>query len=856
MMLADESRRSDLLRIKRGMRSIGYHDKLLLSDYEYADVTQSSPSVRSIPLAGFAQSLPSYRDACIGVIVSNGLSGAAHVVQHRALGAPMIFEIGAETIDRWKITESGDPELKERISHEQIENAFIINESLWSPACILRAKAIHFDTEPVQLDFVDIGLMPALEGMIHKKLDRLLRDILASIVDFYRQHNRKKPDPEYLFRLVFRFIAAKVFRDRSFPGGWNSDDAVEVLKAVEYHYNAGSNDALTSVTYKRGIADHTWSLISSAFHFQNLSVDDLAFIYENTLITKETRKTLGTHSTPTNVAEYLIRKLPFQDLPESDRHVLEPCAGHGIFLISAMRRLRELLPSTMSDRQRHNYFVKRLVGIEIDTFAHEVCLLSLILADYPNPDGWQLHNEDVYGTTLLEKGLGRADVLLCNPPFEDFNPTERKQYGDRIQYLQKPAELLRRVLSKPPRLLGMVLPVRFIGTGAAYRDAHYKLANAYGKVEIIEMPEVFNYSAARTVLLLASDRKEENTQVVVTCRVVDKRAGLELFRRGEEPPATTDVKAVSQKGSKAFSLWQPRLSRIWSYMEEYPKLGSVTTIHQGIHWKGRSRKSKGHRTDVISDIEKPGYMKGFARVEGSLLQYGIKGQQYLSLLPKDQHDNAFKYPWKFPKAVCNAARLGGRSWRIGAVADSVGMAFSKQFFAFWPDKSISIYALAALLNSPVANAYSFDKDEERDNRIKTFRSLPIPPPEYLVSGRRIDMLSRELHYRIEERQKSSSRSATHSLMALLLQLDAAILQAYDLPPVLERELLDSFREVARPIPFVEFDGYYSEGFTAYIPLYELISEEFQEARADRLLARLTTVYDRKISEMLNWLNEE
>lgn len=292
-------------------------------------------------------------------------------------------------------------------------------------------------------------------------------------------------------------------------------------------------------------------------------------------------------------------------------------------------------------------------------------------------------------------------------------------------------------------------------------------------------------------------------------------------------------------------------------MEDYPKLESVTDIHQGIHWKGSESRKRGQkRTDVISDVEKPGYKKGFPRVKNCLTQYSIKGEQYLSLNPKDQHDNAYKHPWRLPKAVCNAFRLSRKMWRIAAVADQIGLAFSKQFFAFWPRQTVSIYAIAALLNSPITNAYSFDKDSDKDNRIKTFRSLPIPPIEHLVSGGKIDALSRELHSLIENRRQILFGLATDSLKETLLQIDAAILQAYDLPPALERELLDQFQGEPRPIPFVEFNGYYPSGFTAYIPLHELISDEFQEARADRLLDRITPVYDHEISEMLSWLNED
>lgn len=841
-----------LQRMGRALRSIGYRDEWLLSNYEYADVAGDSYAVRTVAMAAFAQMPPSYRNACIGVITANGVSGAAHVQQHRALGAPMVFEVSDTGIDRWKVTKSGEPEFRGRISHNEIDKAFSVHQNEWNPDRVLRAKAIGADPGTVQLDFIDLGLMPALEGMIYKKMDRLLKDTLHKVVKTYQRYNHAEPPSDYLFRLVFRFIAAKLFRDRKFSGGWDSDDPATILKAVEGHYNSDSQNVLPFLRYRREVAEIAWETISSAFHFQNLSVDDLAFIYENTFITDKTRKTLGIHSTPPRVAEYIVRKLPFEELPESDRHILEPCSGHGVFLIAAMRRLRELLPAGMSDARRHQYFVNRLVGIEMDAFSLEVCRLSLMLADYPNPNGWRLHNEDVYATTRLNDELKRADIVLCNPPFKDFRYDEREKYGDDL-LIQKPAELLRRILDNPPLLLGFVLPLIF-NTGNPYRDFHHRLSRSYGSIELVSLPEVFNYSDVPTVLLLASEQRNKNALTAVTCRTFNDQSIETFFREGREPVANTELRTVAEEKDSSFSLWIPRFSRVWRYLEGFPTLEQEVDIHQGIHWKGRKGKHKRgeRRTDVISDNETPGFIKGVPRVEDHLTQYSLKGHQYLSLCPEHQKDNSYKYPWNKPKAVCNAFRLRRSPWRVGAVADPLGLAFSKQFFAFWPSGATSIYALAALLNSPVTNAWCFTRDLQIENRKQTLCALPIPPPEYLAPEQEIDTLSRELHRRIQKSDEILQAGDGAALKQLLLQIDAAILKAYDLPPVLERELLDTFQGVPRPVPF-EFNGYYPQNFSAYLPLHELISEEFKDARVDLLLERLEPVYDSKISEMVAWL---
>ena len=84
--------------------------------------------------------------------------------------------------------------------------------------------------------------------------------------------------------------------------------------------------------------------------FQNLSVEVLAYIYENTLVDDLARKRLGIHSTPSSIARYLVNRLPFEGFSQDDRRVVEPCSGHSIFLVAALQRLRDLLPADFDDK--------------------------------------------------------------------------------------------------------------------------------------------------------------------------------------------------------------------------------------------------------------------------------------------------------------------------------------------------------------------------------------------------------------------------------------------------------------------------------------------------------------------------
>lgn len=832
----------------RALSSVGYEGDLKKNNYEFFTTNSNQPT-KIVSKITFAQTPANIRNSCIAVISDNGKSGVENVIQFRDTGAPLIFEYvrNENLIRRWK---SGvfKPEFIENIAVNQIENAFKQNKNEWNPETIFRAKLISKDRTPTQLDFIDIGLLPAVEGDIHERLHKLLNRTFEDVI-------KNEPEIENVFRLVFRFIAAKVLIDEGHKQNWSSKNADEILKSVENYYNSDGSEILAVQVKNQETLEIAWNSIRSSFHFQNLSVDDLAFVYENTLISPELRKKYGVHSTPPHVAEYIVRNLAIEEIPENDRYVLEPCSGHGVFLISAMRRLRELLKTPMTSKERHNYFVERLTGIELDSFALEVCRLSLMLADYPNPDGWNLYQEDVFATDRLEKELEKARIVLCNPPFENFDQEKKERYGENTLFLQQPKEIIRRILTNPPETLGFVMPSIF-STSNKYREIQLELAKKYGNLKLAELPEVFNHAQVRTTLLMASDKRDRGKNTFVSYRIVGNKNHQALIDEKKFFPPSEKILPVPEI-AKNFSLWIPKLSKLWVYLDDFPKLGSTANIKTGLRWLSEDeRKQKfGEIIPISSEIEKPNFRKGCLRVEDTFEQYKIKQTKYLSLLPEHQYSlfRAFGLDWDKPKVVCNATRLRRSYWRLGAFADVDGLYFSKEFHCIWSMYTISIYSIAAILNSPLANAFVFDYDSttKSANRISTLENLPIPFMELLDTNNRIHTISEIFHTKMKHRDSFTDDSIVKKM---LLEIDAEVLKAYDLPPILERQLLDCFQGIKRPIP-IDFNGYYSKDFKAYIPLHELISEDIQESTGEKILKNIKPIYDTKTSKMLAWLND-
>lgn len=823
-----------LSEIRNQLNQLGYVDGLLKENYAFDDATSPLKKDLNIPLAAFAQTPPSYRSACIGVLSANGNSGEKFVSEYRTLGAPLFFETFADHIRQYKIN-AKKAEFIESIQANEIKNAFEHNKDRWSPEIIFRAKLINQQKTPYQLDFVDIGLMPALRGMIDKKLDRLLDSIITEAIRIFKRQKNHEPNNESLFRLVFRFLAAKIFRDRQHRGNWGDNDARNIINEINNFYNFSDKER-QNIIDDPGIQQVIWNKFADSFNFQNLSVDDLAFIYENTFIQKDSRKRLGIHSTPPEIADLIVNRLPIELLGQDDRFVLEPFAGHGIFLISSLRKLRDLLPSSWTAQQRHEYLKERLTAIEIEVFSAEVCRLCLMLADYPNPNGWNILSGDIFDDDLLEEQLKRSKILLCNPPFEDFKDSERRYYGDKIINYHKPYEILRRILTNPPEMLGYVMPKSTI-IGENYRELQKHIAFNYKNVEIIMMPDrIFQFSDQETALLIAFDRNDDSDAVITTNTFwVDYKDKPHLFETGQLPVPV--AKTISRLDYTGFTpLWTPLFGEVWEYLKDYPRLGGVAEFHRGIEWN-ISVKLK--RNLLISEHPKPGFRKGLDTSKGKIEPYYAHEFVYLNMEDKFKRTNNHSLPWSSPKVIVNKSRLSRSPWRIVGYPDHDGLVVSQYFTSLWPRDGINIEVISAIVNSPIANAMVYLNGFGRDNPIKLLEDIPIPPAKAID----IQEITRKVKYYIELRSSLGllkNNKLIDNMTATLLEIDGLLLKAYDLPPRIERKLLDFFSGLQRPVPF-DFYEYFPDSFAPYIPLHMYLKMDLKKLSAKELLKRIKPI---------------
>jgi hypothetical protein len=831
--------RNDVLNaLKAALQGIGYEDGRVRRNYSFADLSGGGVEVRRVPMAAFADYPHSYQNACVGVVFApDGQAGGNLLGQYQSLGAPLLLEVVGDRIQAWSNRSDGIQRLGRSFLVADVAEVMTRRRSEWGKASLgvsRRPSSIHSLIQP---DFFDRGLMPMLQKQFQQRLRQQLELSYRAIHETYVRVHSREPDVADLFAFLFRFVTAKIFMDRADATGWDhlENDPLKILKAAERH--TGLLDKPESDFRRKAILETAWATVSESLQFQNLAAPDLAFVAESAFITPETRKQLGVHSTPSGLAEYIVENLPWEQVPWDKRVVFEPFSGHGILLAKAMERMGHDLPSNWTPAKRHEYFRERLIGVEDQPLSLEICRLVLTLTDYPNGNSWDgLQCSDMFQWEGWDETMQSATVVLSNPPYEKFT----KAYREKINATKTkpPAEMMHRIMKQPPALLGLVLPRSFL-TDPVYRDANREIAKRYGEVKIVELPPIFRYADNDTIALMTSSLRQAGTTVSLHHSEVPKgreEQFLEDFHVSEARQSNVTIPKDSDK--TPFSLRLLPEDSVTAELKATSKLGDVSEIHKGVNWITRTdgKKQSAPRTDVAHEIggkQRKGYHKGAEKMQGNLGQFQLRRIRMLSLRDEDQDPStrANRRSWGNMKVAFNAARFQpGSPWRIAAFCDLEGLAFTKQYFCAWPKPGVSVAALAAILNSQVANLWAYERDRGRDNRVETINDLPLPLIHHLLEGSQLDRLATNLQAMLEMKPEffnEAHQPTEAEVTQAVLRLDAAVLDAYELTAAQQQRLLRLFDGWNRPLP-PPFDKcfirYFPEGFEEEITLSQYLAD--------------------------------
>lgn len=788
----------------------------------------------TVPLVAFAHPPADARSACIAVIEAEA-SSPELVARFGSTGAPVVLVCGQRGVEWWKQSAAEPVQIGPPIPPSEVGRFFSGRADDFAPDAVYRAKTWgRFDSQH-QRSFVDLGLMPVVEERIGRDLERLIVSNVQRLRSLLQWRTLSDKQGQWLLKSVFWLVSAKILRDKEVPRFVDIElrDVDSVFRAVAEHYSAHQL-AIPNDRQRRALAEVAVE-VGRFSSLQLTTTESLAYVYENALISKETRQSLGTHSTPTYLVDYVVGRLAHwvSQIPADERDVFEPACGHAGFLVSAMRLLAEFLPAAQSTpARRRQYLRTRIHGCDVDAFALEIARLSLTLADIPNPNGWDLAPGDFFLKDELADPADRATIFLANPPFENFSTAEREWYRSRgasLTYRNKAAELLARVL---PRLrdgsvFGVVVPQGFLNSkgSAAIRQ---QLLDGFEFNEICLFPDkVFAFSDSESAVLIGRKRRPGPSSRLRYRRVRER--DMDRFRKDYR---TTIDQSVTQSALSDSSLRIPDLGDLWDSCSALPRLEESALIGQGFTFKGEPLR-RGRPT--VSDRRFPGAVRGFHRFPRGIGLHELPPEVWLNtqrdVVRRPHHGTEVG----IPQIVLNEAPSSRGPWRLKALIDRDGHAVTGRFNVLRPsDDSLPLELFWAICNSPVANAFVFSHAGKRHNDAGLLRSLPMPSVDLRSVGALIKAATRYLDFVIQE-PAVASEQWRESARLLMLHVDNEVLKLYSLERELERQLLLLFSNWQRDgVPF-KFTQYYPENVEGTVRLgdYLMVTAGWADANRRR-----------------------
>ena len=764
----------------------------------------------------------------------------------RATGAALAIGVSGDTWQTCRIGRDGLHDLGRgnilglRVFFKEHGNDF-------NPDAIYRAKAWgRMDPSARQLDFVDAGLMPIVERDLGERLSGLLAECVHDLADDLgwwqlgdtRTDERKA---EWLIQAPFWLLAAKALRDKRVPRFTRIDlgNFDDVFVRLAKHYRSDDSQAIQVPKIRQQPLARIADRIDRFASLELLTAEALGHVYESTLINQATRKKLGTHSTPPWLIDYILGKLRpwIAEMPPAQRFVFEPACGHAGFLVAALRLLDELRPPDFPE-PRNPYLRKRLHGVDVDSFSQEVARLALTLADVPNPNGWNLVNQDMFASDIIERGTQAANIVLLNPPFESFGKDGRKGW-----LKNKAAETLSRIVHNlpPGGVIGFVGPQGILQNRQA-REIRRLLLRQFEIGEVLLFADkVFEYGESESAVIVARRLAKRIGTHAGTVRFARVREGAVLrFSETQQSDLIESCDAGDLLQDPNCPLFLPQCATIWRYLRDrgLPELGSVAMMGQGLFHKGTG--------NFISESSDP-FPDGkpaFAGWKKDQTTHNLPEISYINL-NQSTIDRVIMGLDDAPHVLLNYAPVSRGPWRLKALIDEAGYPVTSRFIVARPTApAYSLPVLWALLNSPLANAFAFCHLSKRDNLVGTMRLLPLPgvskkefgPLEravdaYLNAARHWSAVNRETPaedslplFKGTAKNKSKAWIPTEDDLRILhLRVDAEVMRLYDLPPAMERMVLDLFAgEPRKGVPFDQV-GYFPKDLEGLNTVADLVT---------------------------------
>jgi type I restriction enzyme M protein len=261
--------------------------------------------------------------------------------------------------------------------------------------------------------------------------------------------------------------------------------------------------------------------------------DGLGDLYEGLLekTTSATKSKAGQYFTPRPLIDCIVRLVQ----PQAGEVIQDPASGTGGFLIAADRWIKDQTDDlyTLGEAEARFQRQQAFRGYEWVPDTHRLCLMNLLLHGIEGPV--QCEN------TLSPAGqaLGRADVILTNPPFnKQTGSTNRSDFSITATERVGPMPFLEHIIRslKPGGRAAVVMPDSILFADHAGQDLRRYLMNLCDLHTILRLPRGIFYAQGVSTNVLFFTRGKTDSGNTKATWFYDLRTAMPAF--GKTRPLT------------------------------------------------------------------------------------------------------------------------------------------------------------------------------------------------------------------------------------------------------------------------------------------------------------------------------
>ena len=523
-------------------------------------------------------------------------------------------------------------------------------------------------------------------------------------------------------------INSKIKPDEKVP------DLFELLTDLSQTYKDYFSDKLM-FKYGKGLLIEIYNDLNRSINYQSVDHELLGYFYESTLLqlsetkAETIRKEFGIYYTPRILSQEIVWSIPFESIPVDERYVLDGTCGSGSLLLSACKRLEELVSYEKTEIDRHNYLTRMIEGYDIDKFASEVARLSLLLYSLPYGNKWNIHAGDLL--RINKSKIQVPFVILGKPPYEEVRGNSQKK--------QKAAAFLDKYLEwlHDDGFIGIILPESFLQNDSSVSQRE-KLLNEFDIIELWMLPGQIFENNCSTIVIIARKKKVEDEKLTKIKVLVRNKESIRSYFKQRKWDFEFFVNI--QKRWKNEPKYKISVSPVEDILQKIIKgkktIGDITQNVMGIMFPSNYNFSRMQFDGWIPYIANANNFRKYVispqmRDNVCFFDYHMSEEEEKKI-KKDYKGLRLRRDYESIYAASNKilvkmSSTPGEINCINALVDEDGYYPSHSFFVLISeDKKVSNYVLCALINSKLINAYVRRECVKRTLTTNVVRSIPVP----------------------------------------------------------------------------------------------------------------------------------